>query len=551
MRAAAVQLVAVEDDPPGGRHVQAGDAAADRGLAASRTRRRAQRTPGLDGERHAADGDGSGARPDRYSTSRPDTSRSGAPPAAAGLAARAPPGPASASSSSSQRTHRTECRAAASSSSGTAAWQRSCENAHRGANAHPAGHSPTPTATPGMPWSARGRRTSGMAPTSARVYGCRGRRDDLVDRPVLDDPAGVHDDDAVGHPGHDGEVVRDVDHRHPLLCPQPRELGEDAVLGQDVEPGGRLVEDRDRRAADARHRDRDTLLLAARELVRVAAAEARIGPQLDALERRAHRVVGRRLRAVRAQHVHDRVADPKRRVEGAARILGHVRDHPAAQAPHGARVAPDDRLPADLDRAASDDHARGACTRAGRARSWSCRCPTRRPGRGSRRALTEKLTSCTTASPVASPRHRFSTRITGPPPSPLTPPRSACPRHVRAAEAAGDRVAHQVHADREQGDHAAGASTAQMLSEMYSRFSLIMSAQSELGRLEAKAEVVDRGDDQDRVREPKARVDQHGGEDVRAAPRGRRRRRPARRGRRRPPRSPAPTPRASPCGRCG
>ena len=58
---------------------------------------------------------------------------------------------------------------------GTAAWQRSCANAHRGAKEHPGGHSPTPTATPGMPWSARGRRTSGMAPTSARVYGCRGR----------------------------------------------------------------------------------------------------------------------------------------------------------------------------------------------------------------------------------------------------------------------------------------------------------------------------------------------------------------------------------------
>ena len=112
-------------------------------------------------------------RPVRYSTSRSETSRSETP-SPAGLAARAPSGPVSDSSSSLQRTHRTAWSGTAISSSGTAARQRSSSNPHRGAKAQPDGHSPTPTATPGIPWSARGRRKSGIAPTSARVYGCRG-----------------------------------------------------------------------------------------------------------------------------------------------------------------------------------------------------------------------------------------------------------------------------------------------------------------------------------------------------------------------------------------
>ncbi len=86
--------------------------------------------------------------------------------------------------------------------------------------------------------------------------------------------------------------------------------------------------------------------------------------------------------------------------------------------------------------------------------------------------------------------------------------------HVRAAEAAGDRVAHQVHADREQGDHRRRCQHRPHVE----RDVLAVLADHErpvgAGRLEAEAEVVDRGDDQDRVREAKARVDQHGREDV-------------------------------------
>ncbi len=63
----------------------------------------------------------------------------------------------------------------ASSSTGTVSWQRGCWWAQRGAKAQPPGHSPTPTETPVIPRRARGFLKSGIASTSARVYGCRGR----------------------------------------------------------------------------------------------------------------------------------------------------------------------------------------------------------------------------------------------------------------------------------------------------------------------------------------------------------------------------------------
>ena len=328
-----VQLVPVEDDPPGGRHVQAGDAAADRGLAAPGLADERDALARLDGERHAADGEV--PRPARPVLDlEAGTSSSGAPPAAAGRG-RAPPGPASASSSSSQRTHRTRCRPSLLElgHGGVAALLR--ERAPRRERA-PAGHSPTPTATPGMPWSARGRRTSGMAPTSARVYGCRGRE--------MTSSAGPFSTTRPAYMTTMRSAIRATTARscetYTIAIPSSARSRESSVR---CGPGsGRRARWSARRAprpavADARHRDRDTLLLAARELVRIAAAEAGIGPARPVRAPSAPSV-GRRLRAVRAQHVHDRVADPKRRVEGAARSWARTRP-PAPRRLRTARVS--------------------------------------------------------------------------------------------------------------------------------------------------------------------------------------------------------------------
>ena len=308
---------------------------------------------------------------------------------------------------------RTACPGATSSSGGIASSQRGSTYAQRAANEQPAGQSPTPTVTPGMPRSARGSpevRDRGDERARVRVAG---PLDDLVRRGVLDDPPRVHHDDPVGHPRDDGEIVRDVHHRHPLLVPQAQELAEDAVLGQHVEPGRRLVEHGDRGLAHARHRDRDALLLAARELVGVAPREPRIARR--ARRGRARRVTDSSdatpLRWARSTSM---IESPIRsaRVERAARVLRDVRDHAAAQAAQRTRIPPEDRLAAHRDGAAADHDARAACSRAARARSSSCRCRTRRRARRSRRRRTVKLTSSTTRSPVRRPSDRPSTRTT-------------------------------------------------------------------------------------------------------------------------------------------
>src|SRR5262245_19595852 len=54
------------------------------------------------------------------------------------------------------------------------------------------------------------------------------------------------------------------------------------------------------------------------------------------------------------QNVKDRIAHAQRRVEGAARVLWHVRHDSSAEAAHGTCVAAQDRLPGDLNRTSAD-----------------------------------------------------------------------------------------------------------------------------------------------------------------------------------------------------
>ena len=58
------------------------------------------------------------------------------------------------------------------------------------------------------------------------------------------------------------------------LGDEPADEVGDARLGRDIEAGGGLVQDEDLGAAGERERDRDALLLAAAEFVRVAAQGA-------------------------------------------------------------------------------------------------------------------------------------------------------------------------------------------------------------------------------------------------------------------------------------
>ena len=65
--------------------------------------------------------------------------------------------------------------------------------------------------------------TLGRDASSPTVYGWRGRSKISTHRPLLDDPAEVHDEHAVAELGDDAEVVRDQDQRQPVLGPQAGE----------------------------------------------------------------------------------------------------------------------------------------------------------------------------------------------------------------------------------------------------------------------------------------------------------------------------------------
>ena len=77
------------------------------------------------------------------------------------------------------------------------------------------------------------------------MYGCAGRWWICSARADLDDPAGVHDRDAVGDLEQQREVVRDEQDGEvqPLL--QLDDLREDLPLHDDVERRRRLVHDHD------------------------------------------------------------------------------------------------------------------------------------------------------------------------------------------------------------------------------------------------------------------------------------------------------------------
>ena len=103
-------------------------------------------------------------------------------------------------------------------------------------------------------------------------------REDLLDRPGLDDAAAIHDGDAVGDLGDDAEIVGDQDHRRAGLGLAPRQHGKHLRLHGDVEGGRRFVGDDQLRPPGHRHGDDRALAHAAGELVRILpGASGRVG----------------------------------------------------------------------------------------------------------------------------------------------------------------------------------------------------------------------------------------------------------------------------------
>ena len=125
-------------------------------------------------------------------------------------------------------------------------------------------------------------------------------------------------------------------------------------LDGDVEPGGRLVHDQERRLGDQRHRDDDPLLLAAGELVRVAPENTLGIGQVDLGQHpeRALAGLGRAGARVDHGHFHELAAHGHHRVEARRRVLVDHGDSAAADPPQLILAEPGEVAPLEEDPAA-------------------------------------------------------------------------------------------------------------------------------------------------------------------------------------------------------
>ena len=157
--------------------------------------------------------------------------------------------------------------------------------------------------------------------------------EDVADRALLDQLAAVHHPDPVAHASHRAEVVADVENRGVVpLAERPDEV-EDRRLHRDVQPRRGLVHDEQRGRRDEGHRDDDPLLLAPRELVRIAAEDAgRVG-QVDLLQHAAGALAGgaRPDPLVEHRDFHELAADGHHGIQARHRILVDHRDSPTAE----------------------------------------------------------------------------------------------------------------------------------------------------------------------------------------------------------------------------
>ena len=110
---------------------------------------------------------------------------------------------------------------------------------------------------------------------------------ELLGQAELLDLALVHDRDPVAHRERLLLIVGHVDERDPDLDLDPLELELEALAELEVERAERLVEQEDLGPVDERPGERDALLLAARQLVRLAPAEVGRGGRARAPRRRA------------------------------------------------------------------------------------------------------------------------------------------------------------------------------------------------------------------------------------------------------------------------
>jgi hypothetical protein len=226
----------------------------------------------------------------------------------------------------------------------------------------------------------------GTAPISIFVYSCCGRRSTSSLAPSsttsLPQTQNRHARDLGDH----AEVVRDEQHPRAVARLQVLDEAQDLRLRGDVERGGRLVGDEQRRLEHQRHGDHDALALAAGELVRVGLDHAlgvRQAHLAHDVEDLAPARRGRELRVL-AQHLVELRAAAHHRVERGHRLLEHHRHARRAQLAQALRRGARHVLALEQDLPAGHRQVRRQETHHAW-RSPTCPSPTRRPGRRSRR----------------------------------------------------------------------------------------------------------------------------------------------------------------------
>ena len=177
--------------------------------------------------------------------------------------------------------------------------------------------------------------------------------DHLARRPLLDDPAQVHDGDPIGVVGCSREVVRDHQHREALVS-ELVEDGQDPGPDRHVEHRDGLVGDEKLGTEDEARGDRHSLPLPARKLVWVAVdvelGRSQAGELERALDLLAPLLLGADL--VHLQWFLDRRPDPETRIQRLVWVL--VDDlHPPAKWAQRLGREPGDFLAVEPDRAAA------------------------------------------------------------------------------------------------------------------------------------------------------------------------------------------------------
>ncbi|CDN42283.1 hypothetical protein BN871_BC_00130 [Paenibacillus sp. P22] len=159
----------------------------------------------------------------------------------------------------------------------------------------------------------------------------------LHDFAFLDDLAGIHDHDVVGHLRDDAEIMRDEQDRHPAFILEAAQQVQNLSLDRDVESGRRLVGDEQLRIAGHRDRDHDALQHAAAQLMRIRVHDLlrpRDSDESNQVDRPRPRLLPAQL-AMLHQRLDDLLADLEHRIQRRHRLL---KDHGNVVAAHGPQL---------------------------------------------------------------------------------------------------------------------------------------------------------------------------------------------------------------------